>query len=143
MQFPHFPVSRDLGDDAGCRNGKGKPISLHQSVVRVRKISYRQPVDQAMVRFLAQSLHSPPHGQVCGTQNIESIDLLRGGERHRPNYPLILRDGLVKLLPPGGSEFFGIIQSGARKTAGEYHRCGCYRACERPPARLIHSGDPH
>lgn len=51
VEFPHDPVARDLGDDAGRGDGQRLGIALYDGVVGKREIPNRQAVDQAMIGF--------------------------------------------------------------------------------------------
>jgi len=118
MQLMHQPIPAHLRNDAGGRDGKGKAVSLYDGIVREGEVPYGQPINEAVIGPLAQGLHSPSHGQVGGTQDIQPIDFLDRCEGHGPDDAFISGECLVNSIPPRGRQFFGIIQPGTRKTAG-------------------------
>ncbi len=142
VELPHDPIPRDLGDDAGGGDGKRAAVALDQRVVRQRKIPDRQAVDKAVVGRGFQGSDGAAHGEMGGAQDVQGVDFRRLGEG---DSPLDIRAGgelLVERPAFGSAQFFRIIETGAGETVRQNDGCGGHRPGQRPPARLVHAGDP-
>ena len=142
VYFPHQPIPGDLGEDAGCRNRERAPVAFHNPIMRPRKTTHWQTVDQAMIRHRAQTCHRPLHRQMGGTQNVESINLRSRGHGYRPDHTRVRSQDLIERLTLGRAELFRVVQSKADKIRRQNHCGGGHRTRQGPASGLIHPGDP-
>ena len=74
-----------------------------------------------------------------GAQNIEPIDLLRGGNAHGTIHVRTFQQGGKQGLPFGGGELLGIVQAGkAFQMLRQNHGTGHHGTGQRAASGLIH-----
>ena len=142
VQFAHDPIPGDFGDDAGRRDGKRETVSFHDGVMGKRKIPDGESIDQAVVRLGEKGFRGPAHRQMSRPQDVELVDFPAVRSGHSPDDLWVSSQLFVKKIALPSTDFFGIVESGTGKTAGQNDCRRSYGAGERPPARFIHACDP-
>jgi hypothetical protein len=93
-------------------------------------------IDPRFLRPHGKPLHCPAHGEHRGVEDVEPVDLLYGGKRHRPGDRALL-DALGEHLAPLGSQQLGIGEAVDAPSGIQDHRAGIHGAGERAAPGLV------
>ena len=100
VDFPHDPVARHLGDDAGRGDRERARVALHQGVVGKWKPGHRQAVDEAMTGHTVETLRRACHGEVRRLEDVEAVYFTAIGQCHPPADLGMAEKKLVQRLAP-------------------------------------------
>ena len=140
----HIPVTADLGQNGGRRDGSGMTVALHDAAVGHGDggmlSAVTVAVDEGHVRLQGQSIDSQLHGLHPGGENVGGVDLRGADTGHRP---CKCRGGnhVVQRFPLLFRQLFGIVQTLDQALTGQDHRRRVYRAHQRPRSGLVHAAD--
>ncbi len=83
IKLLHVAVSRDLGKNTRGRDAQAAGITLHQIAGGEGKPGHRQTINEAAIHPAGRGRGKPlcctAHGQVCGTQNVETVYFFHTG----------------------------------------------------------------
>ena len=111
-QAIHIIIAIGLGQNAGSSNGEIFAITFHDGGGRQRMIR-RETISVDNNGFWAylQLIQSTVHSQDRGTQNIDTIDFLRGDDTHRPGNGFALNH-LTQCITSMFCKLFRVIKFG-------------------------------
>ena len=108
VKSAHEMVAGDFGDDAGGGDEETLRIAAHNRRGRAGQSLHGEAVNQNVTDGHAQRLNCSAHGGVRGDENIEVVNLLRGGDADCPFHTLGLRQLPEALLALRGRELLGV-----------------------------------
>ena len=82
IEVEHQAISRDLCEDARCRDGKAEIVSIDQRGMHDGKAGNRAAVDQHVIGSVSERLQRQPHGKVRRLQDIQPINIFRRDHSH-------------------------------------------------------------
>ena len=137
----HETVAGYFGDDAGRGDAQAECVSGHQCGVRHGKPAHGEAVDQRVVGLPRQGRHGTGHGEMCGAEDIEAVDL---SHIRLPDAPVDVgaegEDG-VEMLAFLGGQFFRVIETLDRAILGQDDGGGDHWTGERSASGFIDPGD--
>ena len=138
VQLPHFPVPRNLRDDA-CRGyGVGQSIPFDNRNLPSCEPEISDRVDQKHVR--RNLLRRPAHRGLCSLEDVNPVDFLRAGssDAHEKR---VSHDFPEDLFPPGLAELFAVVHPDQQRFPRHDHAGGHHVAGQRASAGFVHAGD--
>ena len=134
-QTAHERVARHLGHDRRRTDLRHRRVAADDTADRRRDVGCPVAVDQDQGRNHAQPLHRAPHGQHCGAQDVQPLDL---GHRCRcqGNTAVTADDG-CELRARGCGQGLGVgeaVDGTIENDRGHHHRSGQW-----PAPDLVHS----
>ena len=136
--FVHQPVTGDLGNDGGRRNGGGLGITLDDGAGGHGQGRQRHCIHQYLLRLRAEAEDCLIHAVEGGLINIHPVDGPGIHQHAAYGYGLFL-DLSKKFLPPLRGELLGIIEMGQLQLMGQDHCRHRHRPCQGAAAGLVHS----
>ena len=139
FQLPHLPVACDLGDDGGCGDGKALAVTADDRLYTDGEWRSPVAVDERQRGPSGQGGDSALHGEICGLENVEGVDFLRGS--FTDANLRCGKDGVVERFPLRLCEFLGVIEARWNVARVENHRRRHNGACPWPTSRFINAAD--
>ena len=106
----HDSIPCHLRNHARSSYGKRFPVTLHQRLMWQGKTLHRQAVDQCDGRLFRKRVQRKTHRTVCGTQDVDLIDLRSLDKPHRPYDLRIASDLLIEHFATLLGQLLGIVQ---------------------------------
>lgn len=141
IERTHEGVTGDLRDHTGGCDGKGQAVSSDDAVMRDRKITDGQTVDEAMIRQRTDRFHGSAHREMGCAEDVERIDFCDIGQRDGPDDRFILGDPEIEIMPLLRTQLFRIVEFRATESRRKNHR-GCGNGTrERTASRFVDACD--
>lgn len=140
-KFTHNPIARDLGDDAGGRDGETIAIAFDDGGLGQREGRNGKPIDENVFRRKGERRERRAHGAVGRTQNVDPVDLDVIDNADGPRDFAVADKIDINFFAKFGRELFGVVQFPVTKFLGKNHGRGHDRSGERAAPGFIDSGN--
>ena len=133
----HQPVAVDLCHNGGGSYGGDPAVSPYDRLVGDLEVAAETvAIDEEILWVGLQPLDSSLHGEEGGSEYIQPVDLLDGGDADGDS-DRFLPYGEVVVLATMGCELLGVGQSGEVKVLWEDHSSGHYRSGKAAATYLV------